>query len=169
MAHPVPSPVASPVRHGFGMVEALVSVLLLSLCALAYASLQMRGLAANTSAMWRSKAAVLGYEMADRMRANRAGVLAGAYNDLTAVGAAPACGSVSSCSPAQMATLDYVQWSAAVGAQLPNGTAVVCLDATPDDGTAAAPSCDGAGTTFAVKLFWTEHGAASRLAVAVRP
>jgi type IV pilus assembly protein PilV len=156
-------------RRGFGLVEALASVLLLSLCALAYASLQMRGLAANTSAMWRSKAAVLGYEMADRMRANRAGVQAGAYDNFAAAVAAPGCGSVSSCTPAQMAALDYTQWSASIGAALPGGTGVVCLDATPDDGTAASPACDGAGSTFAVKLFWTEHGVASRLVVAVRP
>ena len=56
------------------LMEALVAILLLSICALAYAGLQLRGLSANSSSMWRSKATMLAYEMADRMRANRSAV-----------------------------------------------------------------------------------------------
>ena len=157
-----------PVR-GVGLIEAMTSVLLLSLCALSYAALQLRGLSANSSALWRSKAAMLSYEMADRMRANRAGVTAGSYNSLTVPASVTDCGSTSSCAPARMAALDYSQWSAAVGAQIPGGSGVVCLDSTPDDGTADAPGCDGAGTGFAVKVFWRERDTVARLAVAVRP
>jgi len=156
-------------RRGFALIEALIAVLLLSLTALAYAALQVRGLSANTSAMWRSKATILAYELGDRMRANRAAVTAGNYNALTVPGAPPACGGVASCTPAQMAALDYAQWSTEVGNLLPGGSGVVCRDSTPDDGAAAAPACDGAGATFAVKLFWTEHGTPARLVVTVRP
>ena len=158
----------TPAR-GFGLVEALASVLLLSFCALAYAALQLRGLAANSSAMWRTKAAVLSYEMADRVRANRAGFSAGAYNSLTTPTAVTSCGTTSSCTPANMAALDYWTWSNAVAAQLPGGSAVVCVDSTPDDGSAGSPSCDGSGTALAVKLFWTERGSSARLTLAVRP
>jgi type IV pilus assembly protein PilV len=139
------------------------------LSALAYASLQLRGLSANSSAMWRSKAVQLTLEMADRMRANRAGVAAGSYDSLLTPGTAPSCGSTSACTPAQSATLDYASWSATVAAALPGGTGVVCVDSTPDDGVAGAPACDGVAGTYAVKLFWTERGVASRLAVELRP
>ncbi len=157
-------------RRGASLMEALIAVLLLSMCALAYAALQMRGLGANASSMWRSKAALLAYEMSDRMRANLVGTTAGSYNNLTATAAAVTdCGAISSCTTARMAELDYYLWNTAIGHVLPSATGVVCLDSTPDDGSTAAPACDAAGSTFAVKIFWQERGQDSRLAVAVRP
>lgn len=146
-----------------------MAVLLLSMTALGYAALQLRGLSANSSSMWRSKATLLAYEMADRMRANRAGVTAGSYNSLTAVTVVNDCGATTSCTTARMAQLDHYLWNSAVAQELPGANGVVCIDATPDDGTTAAPACDGVGTTFAVKVFWQERGEDARLAVAVRP
>lgn len=154
---------------GIALFEALIAILLLSLCALAYAGLQLRGLSSNASALWRGKAVQMTLEMADRMRANQAGLAAGAYNSLLAPGTAPSCGTSSSCSPAQTAALDYVSWSADVGNEVVGGTGVVCIDSTPDDGTADAPACDGVGNTFAIKVFWAEHGTPSRVALGVRP
>jgi type IV pilus assembly protein PilV len=150
-------------------MEALIAVLLLSLSALAYAALQMKGLSANSSSMWRSKATLLGYDMADRMRANREALLAGGYNSLTVPQTITDCGVASNCTAARMALLDYSQWSAALAREIPGGSGVVCIDSTPDDGSASASGCDGAGTMLAVKVFWSERGQPSRLAVAVRP
>ena len=158
-----------PNQRGVALMEALVAILLLSLCALAYAGLQLRGLSANSSAMWRSKATLLAYEMADRMRANRPAVSGGKYNALSAPQVVSDCGTSSSCTPARMALLDYALWSATLARELPGGSGVVCLDTTPDDGTASASACDGSGTMLAVKVFWSERGTAARLAVAVRP
>jgi len=160
---------ARPRRRGIALMEALVAIVLLSMCALAYAALQMRGLSANSSSMWRSKATLLAYEMADRMRSNRVAVTAGQYNSLTAPQVVNDCGTTSSCSTARMALLDYALWSATLGRELPGGSGVVCLDDTPDDGSAGAPGCSGSGGMFAVKVFWTERGQTARLAVAVRP
>ena len=171
MAQPGPARRAPHRRRlrGLALMEALVAVVLLSACALAYAALQMRGLAAGHSAMWRSKATLLAYEMADRMRANRAAVASGQYNSLTAPQGSGACGSTSACTPAAMAQLDYAQWSATLGRELPGGSGVVCLDASPDDGSTASPGCSGSGSMLAVKVFWSERGQVARLAVAVRP
>ncbi|MDE2369677.1 MAG: type IV pilus modification protein PilV [Burkholderiales bacterium] len=164
-AHP-----AHPRRaRGIALFEALIAVLLLSLSALAYAALQMRGLSTNSSAMWRSKAVQLAQEMADRMRANQVGVGAGAYQNLLAPAAAPVCGVGSACTPTQVAKADYSAWSAEIALALPGGTGIVCLDGTPDDGSAAAPACDGAAGTYAIKLFWTERGVDSRVAMELRP
>ncbi len=156
-------------RRGIALMEALVAIVLLSFCALAYAALQLRGLSANSSAMWRSKATLLAYDMADRMRANRVGLSAGNYNSLSAPLAAGDCGASTSCSPARMAQLDYTLWTATLGRELPGGTGVVCLDSTPDDGSNADPACSGTGGMLAVKVFWAERGTAARLSVAVRP
>ncbi len=91
-------------------MEALIAVLLLSMCALAYAALQLRGMSANNSSLWRSKATLLAYEMSDRMRANFVGMSAGSYNNLTATAAAITdCGATSSCTTARMALLDHYQ------------------------------------------------------------
>ncbi len=155
--------------RGIALMEALIAIVLLSVGALGYAALQMKGLSASSSAMWRSKAGILAYEMADRMRANRAGVVAGSYNALGAPQVVTDCGAAADCTPARMAQLDHAQWNATLANDLPGGTGVVCLDATPDDGTADATACDGAGSMLAVKVFWTERGVASRLSLAVRP
>ena len=151
------------------LMEALVAILLLSICALAYAGLQLRGLSANSSSMWRSKATLLAYEMADRMRANRSAVASGAYNALSVPQAINDCGTNSSCAPARMALLDFWLWSTTLARELPGGTGVVCLDGSPDDGDASTAACDGSGSMLAVKVFWSERGSTARLAVAVRP
>ncbi len=151
-------------------MEALIAVLLLSMCALAYAALQLRGMSANNSSLWRSKATLLAYEMSDRMRANFVGMSAGSYNNLTATAAAITdCGATSSCTTARMALLDHYQWNQAIALELPNAVGVVCLDSTPDDGVVGAPACDGTGTNLVVKILWQERGVDSRLSVAVRP
>lgn len=168
--HPVPSVSRRrPRRRGIALMEAMVAILLLSIGALGYAALQMKGLSASSSSMWRSKASNLAYEMSDRMRANRAGVVAGAYNALLAPQVVTDCGAAADCSPVRMAQLDHAQWNATLANELPGGSGVVCRDATPDDGTAASNACDGSGNMLVVKVFWTERGVASRQVLGVRP
>lgn len=163
-----PSSAVARVR-GIALIEALIAVLLLSMAALGYAAMQMTGLSGNAGAMWRSKATLLANDMADRLRANRAGVAAGSYDALITVGNAPNCGSSSNCTPANMAALDFARWNSAAALDLPSGKGVVCKDATPYDGAYGTPACDGNGDVFAVKLFWKERGVEQRLTVAVRP
>jgi type IV pilus assembly protein PilV len=158
-----------PRRRGIALMEAMIAILLLSVSALAYAALQLRGLSASGSALWRSKATMLAYEMTDRMRANHIGVENGNYNSLTVPTTVTDCGSGSACSPARMAQLDYSQWSTALGQALPGGSGVVCLDSSPDDGKAGATACDGSGGMLVIKVFWSERGQLSRLVIPVRP
>jgi type IV pilus assembly protein PilV len=63
-----------------------------------------------------------------------------------------------------MAANDVALWEASVAANLPLGGAVVCLDATPDDGTPAVPACDSSGNIYAVKIWWDDNrnGAANQ-------
>ncbi|NRT55178.1 type IV pilus modification protein PilV [Sphaerotilus uruguayifluvii] len=152
--------------RGITLIEALIALVILSLAALGYAALQMRGLSSNAGAMWRSKAVLLVGEAADRMRANQPGVSTGLYAGFTGVGGscpvAAVCGLGVSCSAAQMARDDFDQWRCRVRDALPGGVGVICLDSTPDDGNVSVPACDGLGSTLAVKVFWSEAAASLR-------
>ncbi len=160
---------AASTQRGTTMIEALVTVLVLGLAALAYAGAQLKGASTNVSALWRSKATVLAAEAADRLRANPAGVSAGDYSNLTAPGTASTCSTSSTCTPAQMATTDFVLWRRSLTAALPRGSGAICLDSTPDDGSITAAACDGVGGQLVVKVFWSERGSNSRLVNVVRP
>ena len=62
------------------------------------------------------------------------------------------------CSTEQLAQNDLSEWIAALASNLPMGTGFVCIDSTPNDGSdAGTPECDGAGTQFAVKVWWDDN------------
>jgi type IV pilus assembly protein PilV len=115
---------------------------------------------ANHSSMLRTIATYQAYDMADRMRANIMGVNNGDYNNLSGTPANPGCVSTN-CTPANMATTDLYQWNTDNSVLLPSGQGVVCLDSTPNDGTLAAPACDGIGTIYTIKIWWDDHSGAS--------
>lgn len=139
---------------GFTLIEILIAMVVLGIGLLGLAGLQATGLRNSHSAYHRSQATQLAYDMADRMRANPVGFAAGAYNDGAATN--DNC-QANACTPAQMAGYDIDQWDAELAAQLPGGSGVVCIDSTSDDGTAAAPACDGNGNTYAIKIWWDDN------------
>lgn len=106
--------------RGAGLIEVMVASLVLALGLLGIAGLQASAIANNLSAWQYSQATALAQAMIERMRANRAGVLAGHYLR-TATAAAPVadvdCSLIGSrCSPEQQADWDlamlYAQLSA---------------------------------------------------------
>jgi len=68
------------VQRGVALIEVLVSVLILGVGILGMAALQLSSLKFNEVASWRSQATFLAYDIADQMRANRDGALAGNYD-----------------------------------------------------------------------------------------
>ena len=58
-------------QKGIGLVEILVSILVLGVGALGVATMQLTGLKYNTGSQGRSQAILLANDMMDRMRANR--------------------------------------------------------------------------------------------------
>lgn len=151
---------------GFALLEALVAVVVASVGFIGAARLQTVGLKMNASAQLRHKAVLLTYQMTDRVRANQLGYTNGSYNN-------PAIGSkaclAAGCTSAQLAVADMTEWSEDIAGQLPGGSGVVCVDSTPNDGTAAAPACDGVGNVLAVKVWWTDTVGASRFVTVARP
>jgi type IV pilus assembly protein PilV len=103
------------------LIEALVSLLILSIGLLGVAGLQMQALRSNHGAHLRSQATVLAHDIADRMRANRTAALDGDY--VVAVGDVPEGGT--------LADLDVVAWKESLADILPSGDGSVVLAGTP--------------------------------------
>ena len=141
---------------GFSLIEVLVSVIVLSIGLIGIARLQAASLANDQSSFMRSQATAMAYDLADRMRANVNSANSLMYNTAVA-GITANCVNPSGCSPQQMAQHDVAEWSAALSTYMPMGQGFVCRDSTPNDGTSAANAlCDGAGTQFAVKIWWDD-------------
>jgi type IV pilus assembly protein PilV len=142
-------------QQGSTLIEVLVSLVVLAGGLLGMSGLQTVSLKNNQSAYARTQATMFANDMAERMRANLAGLDAGNYNN--AAGAATAaCFTPAGCTPQQMAQQDILDWSAAITAFLPGAASVVCRDATQQDGTPAAVACDNAGTVYAIKIWWDD-------------
>jgi len=147
---------------GFTLLEVLISIVIIAFGLLGIVGLQAFALKNNQSASFRLTATTLAGDIVDRMKTNVAGVTTGAYDHADAgayaVGNKVAGCLAAGCSPAELAANDLAEWSEKVAQALPGGRAVVCLDSTPNDGTApGAAACDGAGTVgYAVKIWWTD-------------
>lgn len=160
--------------RGVVLIEVLVTVIVLSLAALGYAALQLRGLQTQSNGLWRSQATVFMQDASDRLRVNLPGVRAGHYNLLVpssgdGEGETTACTVAAPCTSQQLATRDYALWVSRLAAALPRGRGAICLDSTPSDGTSTNPACDGLGSQLVVKVFWNERGQSVRVTSVVRP
>ncbi|GMQ95631.1 MAG: hypothetical protein BMS9Abin14_079 [Gammaproteobacteria bacterium] len=155
---------------GFGMVEVLVSLVVLSIGLLSIAGLQLVSIRSIHSSFVRGQAVLSAYDIADRMRANRLAVVdingnaVGFYNsaDTATYQAAANNGCTEGVTPANVCTTaqttahDLFEWTQSLAALLPGGQGAVCIDSTKDDGTPAAPACDNTGNAYAIKIWWTD-------------
>ena len=121
-------------QRGFSMIEVLVTVLILAIGLLGLAGLQSTALRSNHSALLRSQATVLAYDIADRIRANRTAALDGDYvvnlgGTLTGSG---------------MVAADVSSWKGNLAAMLPAG-----------DG-AIAHQHNGDRHTFTIRVQWDD-------------
>ncbi len=128
---------------GFSMLEVLVTVLILSFGLLGMAALITTGIRSNHIANYRSIATQQTLNIADRMRANLAGVRAGAYDGLDATIPVEQDCVADNCSETEMATYDHFQWNTANAQLLSGGSGTVT-------GTLA--------TGFVISVSWTENG-----------
>ena len=115
----IPQP-ATRKQAGVSMIEILLAVFVLAVGFLAAAKMQSLGVRNAQGAYVRSQAAFLTKDMADRMRANTAGVELGLYNTFdtdaglsTQAGCVTASnsGTVTACTPAQIAQNDLAEWT----------------------------------------------------------
>lgn len=104
-------------QSGFNLIEVLIAMVILAVGLLGIAGLQMTGVRANQGSYYRSQAASIMTDIAERMHSNLPGINAGAYSGLTSTtcGAAPTrcaqenAGAPASggCTPQQMAAYDF--------------------------------------------------------------
>ena len=107
---------------GFTLLEILISLVILAIGLLGLAGLQATGLKNNLSAYHRSQATQLSYDIADKMRANVAGI----SSYVSGVPAATtACTTTAGCSAENMAKNDLFEWNASLAAVLPTGTGTI--------------------------------------------
>jgi len=129
---------------GFSLVEAMVSLIVISVGMIGIAALYGQGLSAGRTALSRTIAVNLAATMAENIRVNRlaqaAYAGAGANNNCD-----PAAGGGVDCTPAQMAAHDVFLWNADVAAQLPNGVGAVAF-------------VDGTPPTYTITVTWDEVG-----------
>lgn len=115
---------------GFTLIEVLIAMLVLGVGLLGLAGLQATGLRNSQSAYNRSQATELAYDLADKMRANVAGVAT--YTTILP-GAATAqadCLTVSTaCTTGVMAQNDLYEWNLAVTTALPSGVGTITVAA----------------------------------------
>lgn len=146
---------------GFTLIEALVTIVVLAFGVLALAILQTQTLLDTRTASMRNVATAMAYNLADQIRANERALTAGTYSNLTAnpkPEPVAACYTAAGCTPEQMALTSFAAWLDDVGAALPGGTGIVCIDSTPTDGTSpAVHGCDNvAGAPYVIKIWWRE-------------
>lgn len=148
-------------QTGFSLIEVLISIFVLSVGLLGAASIQLQGMQNAQSAYLRSQATIIAYDMADRMRANPVGLANGDYDVPTATADAD-CLTTVGCTPVELADHDYFEWngngvtSNSISNILPLGGGIVCIDSSPDDGNSADAACDGLGTVYAIKVWWSD-------------
>ena len=95
------NPVIQHTQRGFGLVESLVALVVISVGMIGIAALYGQGLRASTTALARTRAVNLASDMADRIRANRRGEAG--YNTANAFDRGCNPGGGIDCSPAWMA------------------------------------------------------------------
>ncbi|MCL5801587.1 MAG: type IV pilus modification protein PilV [Gammaproteobacteria bacterium] len=115
--------------QGFSLLEVLVALLVLSVGLLGLAGLSAKGMNSNQSAYYLSQAMAQAYDMADRMRANRAGVVAGNYDSISGTGSDPGCISTGCATASQIAQYDANRWNTANANLLPAGQGKVTIQA----------------------------------------
>ena len=128
--------------QGFGLIEILVSMLLLNIGLLGLMGLQTLGLQAERSAFFRTSASLISTDAVERIRANRTGFVASDYSSATS-DANDSCFKRAGCSSKALAQTDLHELSIRAAEKLPYGVLVICRDDTPSNGTPADHECDG--------------------------
>ena len=128
-------------ERGLSMIEVLVALTIVAVGMLGLLGLQARALSVQNDAFHRRQAAELVAQLAERVRANHLGFLAGRYTlSLDAAAelppATPAC--IAPCTSAQVAARDLDEWRVELRRRIPGAAAYLQPDATSRRGLVAA-------------------------------
>ena len=129
-------------RHqkGVSLMESMIALLVISIGLLGIAALQITSMKQNTSALNHSQSVWIGYNIADRIRANYAQFDSYAGID-TNTSYTQDC-STSACTAPQMVTADAAEWSTIVQ-NLPDGRGLISSPAANE---------------LLIKVMWNDEG-----------
>lgn len=130
--------VAAP---GFSLVEVLVALAVLAVGLLGAAALAVDTVRAQHRAMLGAQAQRLAADLAERLRANRAG-LAAYHEAPTLFGCVSGATPGRRCTPQELAREDLARWQSEIDRTLPRGQGTVTL------------ASGGAATAYAVSVRW---------------
>lgn len=101
-------------ERGFSLIEVLVSAFVLGVGLLGAGALMTRSIQANTSAIYRTQAVQLGYEIMDRIRANPEGNYAIAMG-ANPPGASDCANNGANCNTTDIRNFDLMEWKCGLG------------------------------------------------------
>lgn len=137
-------------QQGFSLVEVLVAGAIMGFGLAALAALLLNSMSGTAQSAYRTIASSLAESIASAVRISPSA-------ETIFLASPPAvtqdCRAGAACSAADFAASNLKTWHIRVAVSLPEGVGVVCLDSTPQDGSAGSASCDGSGRVV-VKLFW---------------
>ena len=137
---------------GFSLIEILVTLVILSIGLLGLAGMQVWSFKNTTNSNYSTLATFYVYDMAERMRSNKAGVEAGDYDNINGNQADPGCGTpaTAACATtAEIAQLHAFEW-------------VSQLQRAPEDGGMSA-NAEGSVTVepgtpnYLITVTWKEQ------------
>lgn len=132
-------------QSGFTLLEVMVAMVVLSIGLLGLAGLMASSMRNNQGAYHRTQATWLAYDALDRVRANRAGALAGAYAGAAALGAPVACAPLTA-PGGSVAAQDITGWKNMLNCALPAGDGSIVVDAATRRVTVTVQWDDTRGT-----------------------
>ena len=150
-------PIVVQRQDGVTLIEALVTLLVLSVGALGIASMQLAGLKYASGSYGRTQAVILADDMANRLKSNRQQALGAAAYNLPGFGSpTPAiptdCLNII-CTPADLAAYDLATWPTELARVLPSGQGSIT------SATTTVPGLDGTTITqqeFSIVVGWRQ-------------
>lgn len=141
---------------GIGLLEVLITIVLLSIGFLAAARMQVEGLRFSQSAYYQSQAYFLANDMINRMRTNADGVKNGEYDGINTSAEAvdPGC-SDKACTPREIAQQDVYEWGGYFHARDNQANFVPALPSS--DSVNASATVEAINDDiWSVQLMWSE-------------
>jgi len=139
-------------QTGFTLIEALVTMIVIALGLLGNAALIVNAAKLNKGGSFRTQAVAMSQDIAERMEANPAGALAGAY---AATGSAQSTASAdcttSRCTADSFAAYDLANWQATLANALPGASWTI----SQTSAAGANPS------VYNIQVSWTERRASA--------
>lgn len=130
-------------QRGIGMIEILITMLVISLAFLGIVALQARALSTSNSSVARTAATLSSYSILDAMRADKANAAGGAYNMTVTANDCPAAGGT-------LANNQLSAWCEQLGAAL--GVAATTTGTIACTSTSADPANPSADCTVTVQF-----------------